>query len=412
MKNKKQLLLITLLLGFLSLKSQSLDSLLIKAYLNNPEIKALQLEYEAALLKGPQVSELQDPTIGVGVPILRPETRLGSQVLMLSATQMFPWFGTLKAKKNVVIAMAKSKFERISVAKLNIDFKVKSAYYNLNLINEEQVVIAKNIRLLEALEKVTLAKVESGKILFSDVLTVQMKLDELRKQILILESQKIRFVAEINEVLNSSINTKYNIASIGLDIATINYDLTAYRSKIENNHPLINQLDWSIETANNELALNTKSGLPSFGLGIDYSLINNRIDADPMYNGRDVLIPKLILSVPIYRQKYKAKKQEENLKIEAYGLQKEQLTNLLLKNIQSLRSEYEDASIKNDLAKTQIKKLNSVYEILLEDYSTKGQRFNELMQIQNEINKYELMLLKTATNTHLIKFKIEQLTNF
>lgn len=412
MKNKKRLLIILLMIGFISLKSQSLDSLLNKAYLNNPEIRTLQLEYEAALLKGPQVSELQDPTIGVGVPVLQPETRLGAQVLMLSATQMFPWFGTLKAKKDVVLTMAKSKHERITVAKLNIDYKVKTAYYNLYLIKAEQAVMAKNIRLLEALEKVTLAKVESGKILFSDVLTVQMKLDELRNQILILESQKLRFVAEINEVLNTEINSDVEIGSLDVNLANINYDLAAYKSKIENNHPLINQLDWNIETANNELVLNTKSSLPTFGLGLDYSLVNNRTDANPAFNGRDILIPKLMLTVPIYRKKYTAKKQEENLKIEAYGLQKEQLTNLLLRNIQSFKSEYESSIISNNLAESQVKKLNSVYEILLQDYSTKGQRFNELMQIQNEMNQYELTLLRTAVNTHLVKFKIEQLTNF
>lgn len=412
MKNKNIIILVVLILSFVSSKGQSLDSLLNKAYLKNPEINALRLEYEAALQKAPQVGQLQDPTIGIGVPALRPETRLGAQVLMLSATQMFPWFGTLNAKKDVVLTMAKSKYERITVAKLNIDYKLKTAYFNLALINEEQSIMNKNIRLLEVLEKVTLAKVESGKTLFSDVLTVQMKRAELQNQVLILESQKSRFSGEINEVLNEDIDSQVIIDSLSISLANINYDLEAFKTKIENNHPLINQIDWNIETSQNELALNTKSGLPSFGLGLDYSLINNRTDANPAFNGRDILVPKLMLTLPIYRKSYSAKKQEETLKIEAYGFQKEQLTNLILRNIQTFKSEYDASVISYELAQSQIKRLNSTYDILLIDYSTKAQRFNELMQIQNEINKYEIELLKTSFNTHLVKFKIEQLTNF
>lgn len=412
MKNNKIIFLSILLLCFVSSKAQSLDSLLNKAYLNNPEINALRLQYEAALQKGPQVSQLQDPTIGFGVPILRTETRLGSQVMMISATQMFPWFGTLKAKKDVVMTMAKSKYERIAAAKLNIDFKLKTTYYKLVLIKEQQLILSNNIRLFEAIEKVTLAKVESGKTLFSDVLIVQMKMDELQNQILILESQKSKYSSEINGLLNIDLNTELKTDILNVKLTNLDYDLASFKVKIESNHPLINQIDWNIETSQNELELNTKLGLPTFGLGIDYSLINSRTDANPNFNGRDILIPKLMLNVPIYRKKYAAKQQEETLKIEAYGFQKEQITNNLLSRIQAFKSEYDAAKLEYKLAQNQIKKLKSAYDILLTDYSTKGQRFNELMQILNDINKYEIELLKASYNTHLVKFKIEQLTNF
>lgn len=408
MKNKNITFLIILILSFVSSKGQSLDSLLNKAYLNNPEINALRLEYEAALLKAPQVGQLENPSIGFGVPILIPEAKLGSQLLMISASQMFPWFGTLKAKKEVVLTMAKSKYELITAAKLNIDYTLKTAYFNLALLYEEQSVMNKNIRLLEALEKVTLAKVESGTTLFSDVITVQMKVAELQNQILILESQKSSFSGQINEVLKTDIDAEIAIDSLSISLAEINYELASYKTKIEDNHPLIKQIDWDIETSNKELALNTKSGLPSFGIGLDYSLVNR----SPAFDNNDVLTTSLTLSLPIYRKQYSAKKQEETLKIEAYGFQKEQLTNLLLRNIQSFKSEYDASIIGYELAQSQIKRLNSAYDILLTDYSTKGQRFNELMQIQNDINKYEIELLKTAFNTHLVKFKIEQLTNF
>src|SRR5690554_1442049 len=134
MKTKYIIIATLLLTSTFNVKAQTLDSLLKKAYDNNPTLKAIQLEYEAALQKGPQVSQLPDPTVGVGVPILRPETRLGGQVLSVSASQMFPWFGTLKAKEDVALTMAKSKYEQIAAERLDIDYQIKTAYFNLYLL--------------------------------------------------------------------------------------------------------------------------------------------------------------------------------------------------------------------------------------------------------------------------------------
>lgn len=305
-------LLCFMMLSFV-LKSQTLDSLLIKAYNNNPELKALQLQYEAALKKAPQVKQLPDPTVGVGVPALRPETRLGAQVLSISASQMFPWFGTLKAKEDVVLTMAKSKYEQVAAERLNIDYQIKTAYFNLYLLQKQQDVIYKDIRIFETLEKVALAKVESGKSLASDVLTVRIKLEELNNKIQILEEQKQYFTAAINEAVNNPASTIILLDTTTVSFADLHYDLEQFKQNIQDNHPLINQLDWNIEASNKELALNAKDRMPSIGLGLDYSMVAKRTDANPQYNGRDILIPKVVVAIPLYQKNIPLKPKEKNL---------------------------------------------------------------------------------------------------
>jgi len=343
-----------------AVKAQTLDSLLKKAYDNNPELKALQLEYEAALQKGPQVSQLPDPTVGVGIPVLRPE----SQVFSVSASQMFPWFGTLKAKEDVVLTMAKSKYERVAAERLNIDYQIK------------------------------------------------IKIEELNQQIQILEEQKLAYTATINEAVNNPLNSAIQIDTTQVTIAEIEYNIEKFRNNIQANHPLIKQLDWNIETSNKALALNTLAGKPSFGIGLDYSLVTGRTDAIPVNNGRDILIPKVMVSIPIYRKKYAAKKEEESLKQQAFEFQKENLTNRMISSIQGYKSEYESAKLMFELANKQIEISNSAYDILLADYSSKGKRFDELMKLQSDINRYEIEIIKSIVQSHLAKFKIERLTDF
>ncbi|MCB0739335.1 MAG: TolC family protein, partial [Bacteroidetes bacterium] len=386
-------LLCFMMLSFV-LKSQTLDSLLIKAYNNNPELKALQLQYEAALKKAPQVKQLPDPTVGVGVPALRPETRLGAQVLSISASQMFPWFGTLKAKEDVVLTMAKSKYEQVAAERLNIDYQIKTAYFNLYLLQKQQDVIYKDIRIFETLEKVALAKVESGKSLASDVLTVRIKLEELNNKIQILEEQKQYFTAAINEAVNNPASTIILLDTTTVSFADLHYDLEQFKQNIQDNHPLINQLDWNIEASNKELALNAKDRMPSIGLGLDYSMVAKRTDANPQYNGRDILIPKVVVAIPLYQKKYTAKTEGEKLKQEAYNLQKESVTNKMISNIQSYKSEYESAKLMYNLSNKQIEISNSAYDILLAEYSSSGKRFDELMKLQDNINSYEIEILK------------------
>ena len=87
---------------------------------NNLEVRALQLEYEAALQRAPQVSQLPDPEVGLGIFALPVETRLGPQWVRLGATQMFPWKGKLQAREDVVLAMARADYERIKARQLSI----------------------------------------------------------------------------------------------------------------------------------------------------------------------------------------------------------------------------------------------------------------------------------------------------
>ena len=118
---------ISFVLVLSQINAQSLDTLLIKAVQNHPELKSLEAEYEAHVLKAVQVQQLPDPQLGIGVPVLRPETRLGPQLVGLKGSQMFPWFGTQNIKKEIVLEMSKTKFEKIALFKLELFHSIRTA---------------------------------------------------------------------------------------------------------------------------------------------------------------------------------------------------------------------------------------------------------------------------------------------
>jgi len=392
--------------------AQSLDSLLQLVVENNPELKSLQLEYEAELLKVDQVSQLPNPEIGVGIPVLPPETRLGPQILMVSASQMFPWFGTFKSTKEVVISMSKAKYERISAVKLNLYNTVKVAYYQLNFLNEKANILSEFLVIYKTLESVSLAKVESGQSTTADVLRIQLKLQEFEQELKIIENQKLVYNAQINNVTNQSFDTKIKVTDDLSNSPLLQFNLDDYQKQIKSHHPLMLKIDNEIEVSKNKQMVNSSMNKPKIGVGIDYSLVGQRTDANPEYNGRDIFIPKVKVSIPIYRKSYRAKNEQEEKFQESLEMQKLSLENKMLGLLLKYKSNYDNAILKVELNQQQIETTQMAYEVLLSKYSSNGKGFDDLLQIQNQLLNYQLGLRKEKLNIRIAQANIERLTNY
>lgn len=390
---------------------QSLIHFLDKAHQQNPAMQAVVLSYEAALKKAPQVEQLPQPSVGVGIPLLSPETRLGAQRLTLSAQQLFPWFGTQKAKKEVVLKQAKSQYEQIILTRLTLDFKLKSAYYRYYYLEKKEALLTKNHGLYFALEQVVLAQVESGKAIASDALRIQLEREAIGQEIKLLANEKEAAQAVLNALINAPQNTPIEIDTTNLEpaIPPISWEKRFQKVK---EHPALKQFDWQTEQSQANLRLNDLEGKPSLGLGIDYSVVEPRTDAQPQNNGRDILMPKIKFTVPLYRKKIKAKKQEEEINQQRYALQKQEKYNGLLSELKRFKAALESAVLRFDLFKKQIALAQSSHKILLGAYSSEGKHFEELLALQRSLNDYELKQLKAILDSHLALINIERITNF
>ena len=93
------ILILGIFLGGQSVHAQEiLEEYLTMAAENSPMLKAKFNDYLAALETVPQVGALPDPQLAFGYFIQPVQTRVGPQEFRISATQMFPWFGTLNAR--------------------------------------------------------------------------------------------------------------------------------------------------------------------------------------------------------------------------------------------------------------------------------------------------------------------------
>jgi len=388
--------------------AQPLPQLIDSALLQQPELIALGKEYQAALERAPQVSQLPNPEVGVGGFPLPVETRLGPQLLRLGATQGFPWPGTLPGRAELENTKARALYEQIAARALELRYELEQAYYQLYAIEKRQDILRRNLPLLESLEATALAKVESGKGSTADVLRVQIRREELQQELAILEREALKPLATINRLLQRRPATKIEVVD-ELGPAQLPFRQDSLLAAIRRTHPKLRQLSWQQEAARQALRLNELDGKPSFGLGADYIFVGPRNDANLNANGRDIVQLRASVSLPIYREKFEAKAREEQLKIAALDNRKQDLNQRFEATIAQAYADFETARLRLELYERQRRLTQSAIAILQEAYSTKGRSFDELLRLESQLIEYDLKRLDAVVAGYLAVAKINQL---
>lgn len=387
--------------------TQTLDVLISEIQNQNLELKIIEKEYQSALEKAPQVSQLPDPEFGLGIFPLPVETRLGPQIFRLGGTQMFPWKGVLDSKKELELSKAKAQYERIAVRHLDLVYQLKKEWFRLYEIQKSQTVLSRKIEILEALENVVLAKIESGKASTADALRVQLKLKELTQNLEILNSKEAQPTIAINQILNRGLDTKINISD-SLEFAELIFKKDTLLANIQANHPLIRIFELQQGISKKAMSVNELSNKPTFGAGADYIMVNDRKDAEPANNGRDIIQLRATVRIPINKQRFEAKDREETLKIEALEIQKENTVSQFSAMIEKAYAAHATARLKINLYEEQKKITETTIRILESEYSAKGNRFDELLRLETDLIQFDLEILKAVTESHLAKNEVER----
>lgn len=401
---------ITLLLfiGFGTVsKAQSLEEYLKIAAENNPQLKANYAEFEAALQKVAQANSLPDPTLSFGYFISPVETRVGPQQAKIGLIQMLPWFGTLKAAGNIFQLQAEAKYQDFLNTKNELFMQVKSTWYELYEIKRMVLIHEEHKKLHHIHQRLVLATYKNGIGSMTDVIRVDIVLDDIHTEIRLLERQLKPLKVHFNKLLNR-VDTLEVLVGDSLSIAIIpeNYR----KDSLLANHPILKSYDLKYESAQQAEKLAKKQGLPKFGVGLDYVFVEKRTDMVVSDNGKDVFMPTVSMSIPLFRGKYNAAIKEAKYTQEAINYHKEAFANNLISGYELAWYELEKSRELIQLYASQIKKTNQAITLLMRAYSNSGKDFEEVLRMQQKLLKYQ-MAEATAIKTYYTALaKIDYLT--
>ncbi|WP_088654207.1 TolC family protein [Geofilum rhodophaeum] len=365
---------------------------------NNPGLKAKYAAYEAALQRIPQARSLADPTFSFGYFISPVETRVGAQRARFSLTQMFPWFGSLKAQGDVAALAAEAQFQEFLDARNALYFRVAQAWYPLYELQKLRLLERENIRLLESFKTTTTQKYENGMGAMVDVIRVDLLLNEANTQLEILDKKEASLTSRFNTLLNRG----YDEPVVVADSLAAGDMLMDYRKdSLLVNHPRMAALDLKLKSAEAAEKVALKQGLPKIGVGLDYVLVDERSDMVLEDNGKDVLMPMVTVTIPIFRKKYRAARQEARFMQEGTALEQEALANELTAAYHRATFELQQQADLVALYAQQSAATRQAMNLLLSAYGNSGKDFEEVLRIQQQLLKYE-RLNTTALSQYFI----------
>ena len=407
MKHIKTVFFLFSFLFVLKGNAQELQILIDEALVNNPEIQKFELQYKRVSEKVNEVNTIPNTEFGVGYFVSEPETRTGAQRFKVSAKQMLPWFGSITARENYVSSLAETKYEDIVIAKRKLMVSVSQSYYRLYTNKAKQKVLTNNIELLKTYETMALTSIEVGKASAVDVLRLQMRQNELQQLKEVLQQQ---FLAE-QTTLNKLLNREKEVSIVVVDklnMPSEDFEITFEYLAL---HPELLKYDKLFKSIEQSELLNQKESSPMIGFGLDYINVAKRPNMDFSDNGKDIVMPMVSLSIPIFNKKYKSKTKQNELQQQEITAQKQERLNTLETLLDKAIKERVSARISYKTQTKNLKQANDAEQILIKSYETGTIDFNNVLDIQELQLKFQMNQIESIKTYYLQTTIINYLSN-
>ncbi|BBE15906.1 heavy metal RND efflux outer membrane protein, CzcC family [Aquipluma nitroreducens] len=420
---------------------------------NNPSVQQKFAEYQAALQKVPQVGSLPDPELNVGVFLSPMELVAGKQVADIRLMQMFPWFGVLKNAKDEMSLMAKAKFESFRETKLQVFYDVQRTWNELQKVQQSILINEKNLEILHSLERLSLVKFKagssgggspsgssgspgnsasaqsssgmntmggnsgnsapttsaampaspmaaSGGSGLADIYRIQMETGELENNIALLKNQEQTIAVRFNKYLNRPSKTLVTLPG-KLKADSLTYSLSAVSDSMLSQSPMLGMLDYEQQSLEARKTMVTKMGYPMVGLGMNYSLIGkDPLAMAPDMNGKDMIMPMVTVTLPIYRKKYKAMREEVELMKTANKQGYQATANALQTEYYEALQLFQDAKRRMKLYENQYDLAERSLNILQKSFAVSGTGLTDVLRIRQQALDYELKKIEAISDNN------------
>jgi outer membrane protein TolC len=339
-----------------------------------------------------EVNTLPNTEFGVGYFVSEPETRTGAQRFKVSAKQMLPWFGNITARENYVNALADAKYEDIVIAKRKLMVSVSQSYYNLYANKAKQDVLSENIKLLKTYEILALTSVEVGKASAVDVLRLQMRQNEMQQLKDVLSQQFLAEQTTFNKLLNRDKDVQVSVV-IELMIPSEDFEINSENLAL---HPELLKFDKLYQSVEQFELLNQKESSPMIGFGLDYINVDKRPNMDFSDNGKDIIMPMVSVSIPLFNNKYKSQTKQNELQQQEILAQKQERTNTLETLLDKAVNDKVSARISYATQTKNLKQAKDAEEILIKNYETGTIDFNDVLDIQELQLKFQMNQIESV----------------
>ena len=319
---------------------------------------------------------------------------------------MLPWFGTLDAKKESASFKADAQSNTIDLVRRKLFLTIKTNYYQLFELTVKERIIKEHIEILKTFEDLALNELENNKSTMVDVLKIRMEKNELHNTLsAVLENSKAKQIA-FNLILNRDKTLLVNIPD---SVEILDAEILFQKEMLSENPQLLKLDNLQSALEKSEVATK-KDGLPTFGVGLDYGFIQERDIANLDDNGKDIIMPMVSVSFPLFSKKYSSKQKQLRLEQKAIETMKEDTNNQLVTLFEKALANLRNAKTSVETQLDNIEVAEKAQKVLLAAYQTSTIDFEQLLEIQQLKLKFQLRKVTSEKEYAIQKSNIEFLT--
>lgn len=225
----------------------------------------------------------------------------------------------------------------------------------------------------------------------SDVLRIQMERAELEDNLKDLYSSRMIAEARFNTLLNRDAETPVVVPD-SLKQRVFQMDEQSLMDHILNNNPMITMAQAEADAYRAKAKMDRRMSYPMIGIGLQYSLINKMDNPMGMadMNGKDMVMPMMKISLPIFRRKYNAQQRESQNYWKASELKRENIQNQLQVEYLNIRRQLEDADRKVDLYTRQYALSLSAWKLVIQEFAAGRQPLTDVIEVERQLLNYKL----------------------
>jgi len=268
----------------------SLSNYLAFALFNQPQVAAAYYDWAASVENTTLARSLPDPQFTFQAYI---ESSLTS--LMPGLFQKIPGPGKLKARGRAAAAASESKYFAFESAMLQSAFAVKTAYYQLGLLEEKLRLKRATIVLLENQERVVRAQNVTGAATLTEGLRAQSELDRTRNELASLKDSRRLLLENFKAALGLTPQQPAPPMPAHFEFTVENLDENELLRSAFARNPQLAAMAAEVRTTEAGIAVAYKERVPDFNAGLMAEVYQ-----PPFY------WPQVGMTLPIWRDKLAA----------------------------------------------------------------------------------------------------------
>ncbi|MFO8087407.1 MAG: TolC family protein [Bacteroidales bacterium] len=408
----KRLIIVMLMIISASVNAQeaNLEQLQKIAVKENPGIKAAFNQWYFGLEKETTESALPDPSLAFGYFVSPVETRLGPQEFRAGVSQQIPWFGTLNFRSKAAESKARADYYLIE-QKSNIVLKqLTVAYYEAYLAGKLQQIHQSQLKWLESQKHWIEVKYEDGSKSMADVVRIKMAIDRQKEQIDKYKDDITERSVRVNKIANREPYADIHFPD-SVEAATIAEFPDMDKMQLDSVNPELMVLQNKEQASQYAGMASERSNYPAINLGAEYIAVGERTDMEVSGSGKDAVVAKISLNLPVNTKKNKARVAMQEFEAEKFHQLYEERKNELYSELFALSTKYRDAFRKLELAAQQVEDALYVEALLKSDYATGAAGFDEWMEIRRELLDYQKEQVRNKVNALKIDAERKMILN-